>query len=123
MSRLAAIFAAALLAGCATTSRPVSNDRTRAAMAYAERVIGRSAPVRVEWRTFPAQYERDGIWYHTGAAGRSQFFNDRTRIVVYVGPEGQQDQRVYNHEAGHAVLREPRHDPKWKRYFLNWVDQ
>lgn len=124
MRRALAILLLIAATGCATTeySKPLNNDQTRAAMAYAQRVIGRPAPKPVEWRQVPAEYERYGIWYHTKAAGRTQFIGDKTRIVIYVGPQGQQDQRVYNHEAGHAVLREPRHDPRWKKYFRNWVD-
>lgn len=117
------ILAVALLSGCATTTRPVSNDQTRSAMAYAERVIGRPAPVPAEWHLWPGEYERDGIWYHTGAAARSQYMARKTRIVVYTGPHGQQHQDVYRHEAAHAILRQMRHDPRWSKYFRNWKDQ
>lgn len=123
MKTVALILAACLLvSGCSTTPKPVQSDQTRAAMAYAERVIGRPTPVPVEWHLRPGQYERDGIWYHTGAGARSQYFAARTRIVVYVGPDGRQHQDVYNHEAAHAILREPYHDPRWRRHFKHWND-
>jgi hypothetical protein len=121
MTRLS-IIAALLLAGCATTPRPVENDQTRAAMAYAERVMGRPAPVRVEWHLRPANRESNGKWFRGDTGGITQLFPDHSRIVIYVGPQGQQHQDIYNHEAGHAVDRQPGHDPKWKRYFYNWVD-
>jgi hypothetical protein len=96
--------------------------QARVAMEYAERAVNMNMPCPAEWHWVRGEYERDGIWYHSGAGARCQFLPRSTRIVVYCGPHGEQSQEVYNHEAGHAVLRVHGHPAKYKKHFKNWVD-
>jgi hypothetical protein len=97
-------------------------SRTDHAISYAQRVTGLKLPCPVEWLWMRGEYVRDGIWYHSGAGARCQFLPKTTRIVVYCGPHGEQSQEVYNHEAGHAVLRVHGHPAKYRAVFMNWVD-
>ena len=118
MRRAAAIvLCAALAAGCATrggVSRvPDSDPRVADAMAYARGLLRRTEPVPVEWYTMRGKWQApdgmwcmravqlDGIW--TGA--QTEYLPGRTRVVVYVGPHGEQLPLVWRHEAVHAVGR------------------
>lgn len=95
----------------------LSDDDPRVvdAMRYARallRVEREPAPVR--WHTLAGEtfYSKDGMWCRktsTGgydAGGQTQYLDGYTRVIVYVGPDGQQPQYVWRHEAVHAVGRE-----------------
>jgi len=90
---------------------------------YAEKVTKKKPLQPVEWVAVRGTYKKlDGRWYHSGAGARTQFLPERIRIVVYVGPDSEQAQDVFNHDAGHACLGNVGHPAKWRKYFANWVD-
>lgn len=132
MTRLSIIAALLLLAGCKTTPRtdyshldtPLFRRQAAAGEAYAVRVMGKQPPVPIQWMPRPGVKRVGTFWTDgNGAGGRSIFASDRTQCVIYVGPDGGQDQRAFNHEAAHAIDRKVRHDPKWALWFYNWTEK
>ena len=131
MSRIIAILLLAC-AGCATTPRPdyshldtpLFRRQATAAVAYAIRVMQKSPPVPIQWMPRPGVRKIGTMWVNEhNMGGKAVLASDRTQCVVYVGPDGGNDQRIFNHEAAHAIDRRDMHDPKWARYFYNWKDK
>jgi hypothetical protein len=113
-------IAALLLAvsGCATSGPrrvPDSDPRVASAMTYARDLLRTIEPVPVRWYTLRGDAVSgppESMWCKKGtetqryAGGRTQYLDSYTRIVVYVGPKGEQNPIVWPHEAVHAVGRD-----------------
>lgn len=103
------------LAGCATHGvkpLPDSDPRVANAMNYARSLLRTTEPVPVRWYTKRGTHKSgDGMWCYRSswgghwAGGQTQFLDGYTRVVVYTGPDGEQLDVVWPHEAVHAVGR------------------
>lgn len=96
-----------------TRTLPLSDPRVASAMQYARNLLRTNEPAPVEWVTMRGTYQaRDGMWCFRSswgghwAGGQTQFLPGRTRVIIYVGPDGQQLADVWPHEAVHAVGRD-----------------
>jgi len=135
---LAALLVAASAgsgSGCATNRQglrelPADDWRVVDAMSYAREETGRVERIPARWFTMPGHaQDMEGWWYIRDAAGqpdacgKCQDNGDHFRVIIYVGPDGQQHQAVFRHEAGHTMQTktEKGHEPKsWSKHFERW---